>query len=109
VLTQNGTRKGAALDPLKTILASPGLENLWQMHWSYNAGVEANTPGLFIANIDDAATIAGVLTAAPPGGRGNAAHAPSYWLKVSANADGSFTIANPRNGFSRTYAAGGKR
>jgi hypothetical protein len=149
VLTQNGTRKGAALDPLKTILASPHLENLWQMHWSYNAGVDANTPGLFIANIEDAATIAGVLTApprgggpgaarggapaapaaatppqatppvatpvpggqpataAPPGagGRGNAAgHVPAYWLKISAYPDGSFTIANPRIGFSKTYA-----
>jgi beta-lactamase superfamily II metal-dependent hydrolase len=104
VLIQNGTRKGAALDPMKTILASPGLEGLWQMHWSYNAGIEANTPGQFIANVDDAATIAGVLTAAPGGGgRGNAGHAPAYWLKVSAFPDGSFTIANPRNGFSRAY------
>lgn len=149
VLMQNGTRKGAAADPMKTVLSSPGLDNLWQMHWSYNAGVEVNTPGLFIANIEDAATIAGVLTApprgggpgaargaapaapagatppataptaAPPapaaqpataapaggGGRGNAAgHTPAYWLKVSAYPDGSFTIANPRNGFSKTYA-----
>jgi competence protein ComEC len=105
VLMQNGTRKGGALDPMKTILSSPGLENLWQMHWSYNVGVETNTPGVFIANIDDAATIAGALTTPPPGGgRGNAAHAPAYWLKVSAYPDGSFTIANPRNGFSKTYA-----
>jgi len=149
VLMQNGTRKGGAADPMKTVLSSPGLDNLWQMHWSYNAGVEVNTPGLFIANIEDAATIAGVLTApprgggpgaargaapaapagatppataptaAPPapagqpataapaggGGRGNAAgHTPAYWLKVSAYPDGSFTIANPRNGFSKTYA-----
>ena len=73
VLMQNGTRKGGAPDPMKTILASPGLENLWQMHWSYNAGVEANTPGLFIANIEDAATIAGVLTAPPRGGGPGAA------------------------------------
>jgi competence protein ComEC len=157
VLMQNGTRKGGAPDPMKTILSSAGLDNLWQMHWSYNAGVEVNTPGLFIANIEDAATIAGGLTApprgggpgpgrgatpappaatpptaAPPtatppaatppaaapapgapsaatppagGGRGNATgHTPAYWLKVSAHPDGSFTIANPRNGFSRTYA-----
>jgi beta-lactamase superfamily II metal-dependent hydrolase len=147
VLMQNGTRKGGAPDPMKTILLSPGLQNLWQMHWSYNAGVEANTPGVFIANIEDAATVAGVLTAPPRGGgpgaapgatpaapaavpptaatppataptpggqpaappagrgRGNAVgHAPAYWLKVSAHPDGSFTIANPRNGFSKTYA-----
>ena len=105
VVVQNGTRKGAAPDPMKTILSSPGLENVWQMHWSYNGGVETNTPAQFIANIEDAPAIAGVLTAPPGGGgRGNAAHAPAYWLKVSAHADGSFTIANPRNGFSKTYA-----
>jgi competence protein ComEC len=102
VLMQNGTRKGGAVDPMKTILSSPGLENLWQMHWSYNAGIEQNTPGQFIANVDDAAAIAGALTA--PGGRGNAAHTPAYWLKVSAHADGSFAITNPRNGFTKTYA-----
>ena len=31
-------------------------------------------------------------------------HRPAYWLKVSASPDGSFTITNPRNGFSKTYA-----
>ncbi len=68
VLVQNGTRKGAAPDPVKTILSSPGLEGLWQMHWSYNLGVDENAPGLFIANVDDAATIANILTAPPRGG-----------------------------------------
>jgi beta-lactamase superfamily II metal-dependent hydrolase len=102
VVMQNGSRKGGAVDPMKTILSSPGLENLWQMHWSYNAGIEQNAPGQFIANVDDAPAIAAALTA--PGGRGNAAHSPAYWLKVSANADGSFSITNPRNGFTKAYA-----
>jgi competence protein ComEC len=102
VLMQNGTRKGGAVEPMKTILSSPGLENLWQMHWSYNAGIEQNTPAQFIANVDEPAQIAGVLSGG--GGRGNAAHTPSYWLKVSAYPDGSFTITNPRNAFSKTYA-----
>jgi beta-lactamase superfamily II metal-dependent hydrolase len=102
VLMQNGTRKGGAVEPMKTILSSPGLENLWQMHWSYNAGIEQNTPAQFIANVDEPTQIASVLTGG--GGRGNAAHTPSYWLKVSASPDGSFTITNPRNGFSKMYA-----
>ena len=104
VVMQNGSRKGGAVDPMKTILSSPGLENLWQMHWSYNAGIEQNTPGQFIANVDDAPAIAAALTA--PGGRGNAAHSPAYWLKISAQADGSFSITNARNGFTKAY---GKR
>ncbi len=164
-IMQNGTRKGGAPEPMQTILSSPGFENLWQMHWSYNALLEQNSPALYIANIEDAATIAGVLTApprgagpgrgagappaaaappaglgappaastppaaappaagnaqtppatggAPPGqapgggrgrGRGNATgHTPAYWLKVAAYPDGTFTISNPRNGFSKTY------
>jgi len=34
---------------------------------------------------------------------GNPAHSPAYWIKVSAQADGTFTVFNPRNGFSKTY------
>jgi hypothetical protein len=39
------------------------------------------------------------------GGRGNAAaaHSPAYYIKVSAHADGTFTVTNTRNGFSKTY------
>src|SRR4026208_2006686 len=61
-IMQNGTRKGGAPGPMQTILASPGLEALWQMHWSYNAMLEQNSPGLYVANIEDLPTIAGVLT-----------------------------------------------
>jgi competence protein ComEC len=144
-IMQNGTRKGGAPEPMQTILSSPGFQDLWQMHWSYNALLEQNSPALYIANVEDAATIAGVLTAPPRGagpgrgaaapaqptpppasvqtppaagapagpapagggrGRGNATgHTPAYWLKVAAYPDGTFTITNPRNGFSKTYAA----
>jgi hypothetical protein len=175
VVEQNGTRKGAAVDPMKTVRSSPGLEDVWQMHWSYNLGMELNSAGVFIANIDDPATIAGILTAPPrgagpgrgrgagtptagaapppagapdagapaagapatppaatpapgappaaggppasgaqapaggpaPAGRGGnnaAAHTPAYWLKIAAQPDGSFTITNPRNGYSKAYA-----
>ena len=47
---------------------SPGLEDIWQLHWSYGAGIEQNSAGVFIANVDDNATIAGILTAPPRGG-----------------------------------------
>ena len=49
---------------------------------------------------------------APPAGRGQGnatGHAPAYWLKVSAQPDGSFTVTNPRNGFSKTYEPHGPR
>jgi len=34
---------------------------------------------------------------------GDPNHAPAYWIKVSAQPDGSFTVTNSRNGFSKTY------
>ena len=34
---------------------------------------------------------------------GAAAHTPAYLIKVSAQQDGSFTVTNTRNGFSKTY------
>jgi competence protein ComEC len=107
-LMQNGTRKGGAVSAFQILRSSPGLEDIWQLHWSYNAGIEHNAPGVFIANVDDAATIAAVLTAPPGqraggGGAASAAHSPAYYIKVSAQNDGTFIVANTRNGFSKTY------
>ncbi len=115
-IIQNGTRKGASVPTMQTLETSPGLEDVWQLHWSYTAGIEHNPAGVFIANVDDAAPIAAVLTAPPPtpgtgrgggggGGGGNAAaaHTPAYYIKVSAQSDGSFTVTNTRNQFSKTY------
>jgi competence protein ComEC len=109
---QNGTRKGAAAQAMTTMRSSPGLEDIWQLHWSYGAGIEQNSAGVFIANVDDAATIAAVLMApprggGPGGGRGTPLppHTPAYWIKITAQQDGSFTVSNSRNGFSKTYAA----
>jgi competence protein ComEC len=133
-IMQNGTRKGAGAQAMPTMRTSPGLEDIWQLHWSYNAGIEQNSAGVFIANVDDPATIAGVLTAPPrgggPGGAGRgapgqgsaglptaappgtaaapsaaaaAAHTPAFWIKLTAQQDGTFTVTNSRNGFSKTY------
>ena len=102
----NGTRKGGSVQALQILHASPGLEDLWQLHWSYHGGTEHNAPGAFIANVGDPATRARVLTEATPGTeRGDPEHAPAYLIKVSARADGSFTVTNTRNGFAKTYAA----
>jgi competence protein ComEC len=106
-VVQNGTRKGGAVDAIKTMRSSPGLEDIWQMHWSYNAGIELNSAGVYIANVDDPVTIASVLTAGGgrAGGRGSQApqHSSAFWLKISALPDGTVTITNSRNGFSKTY------
>ena len=107
----NGTRKGGAVVSFQTLRTSPGLEDVWQLHWSYAAGIEHNAPGVMIANLDDAAQVAAVVgggaagATLPAGPGGNAAHAPAHYLKVSARRDGSFTVTNSRNGFSRSYGA----
>jgi beta-lactamase superfamily II metal-dependent hydrolase len=108
-LLQNGPRKGGAADAIKTIRSSPGLEDVWQLHWSHNAGIELNSAGVYIANVDDPAVVASVLTASPGergGGRGSTSapqHGPAFWLKISAQPDGTFTVTNNRNGFSKIY------
>ena len=95
---------------MKTIFTSPGLENLWQMHFSTLSGQEYTVPGLFIANQVDEAPAAMPISpvAAPPPGP-NAPPPPAhngkaYWIKVSAKQDGAFTVTNTRNGFSKAYA-----
>ena len=72
----NGTRKGGGVTAMQGVWRSPGLEDFWQLHWSYNGGLELNSAGLFIANMDDPATIAGILTAPPRGGGAAGTQAP---------------------------------
>jgi beta-lactamase superfamily II metal-dependent hydrolase len=106
-IMNNGTRKGGHVETFQTLHTSPGLEDLWQLHWSHHGGIEHNPPGVFIANVDDVETIASVLTAAPGARQGgpaaNPAHDPAHWLRVSAREDGSFSITNSRNQFTKTY------
>lgn len=103
----NGTRKGGSVAALRTMYESPGLEDIWQLHWSHHGTVELNPAGLFIANIDEPETLARVI--APPsqgqqqGGGGAQNHEPAHWIRVSARSDGSFTVMNSRNGFEREY------
>ena len=101
---QNGMRKGGTVAAYQVLRASPGLEDIWQLHWSHAAGVEHNPPGVFIANVDDAATIASVVTGAQGAPSASAAaHSPAHYLKISARPNGSFTVTNTRNGFTKTY------
>ena len=39
-----------------------------------------------------------------PMGRGGHT-GPAFWIKVSAEEDGSFTVTNTRNNFRKTYGA----
>jgi beta-lactamase superfamily II metal-dependent hydrolase len=84
-IMNNGPAKGGDPAGWKNVMASPGLEDLWQLHFALAGGKETNVPDTFIANVD--------------------ANDEGRHLKVSAVADGSFTVTNPRNKFTKTYAA----
>jgi beta-lactamase superfamily II metal-dependent hydrolase len=81
----NGARKGGAPDTWPTLSNAPGMEDIWQVHYSMLGTAETNPPADFIANPE--------------------AVCQGKWIKLSAQPDGSFTVTNSRNGFSKTYGA----
>jgi beta-lactamase superfamily II metal-dependent hydrolase len=106
-IMNNGTRKGGDPVTMQTIYTSPGLEDLWEIHFSLLSGQEYSAPGMFIANTTDdpqagmpIAPMTVPATGAPPPPQHNG---KAYWIKVSAQKDGTFTVTNARNGFSKTY------
>ena len=107
----NGTRKGGLPEVMRTLYTSPRLEDLWQIHFSVLSGQEFTTPGLFIANwVDDQALTMPIgpvpLPAPGPGTPPPPAHnGQAHWIKVAAQEDGTFTVTNGRNGFSKVYQA----
>ncbi len=111
-IMNNGTRKGGEPEVMKVLHSSPGLEDLWQLHFSQLSGQEYTVPGMFIANTLDepltAMPIAPIAAPQPgPGAPPPPAHnGKAYWIKLSAQQDGTFTVTNTRNGFSKTYKAG---
>lgn len=108
-IMNNGTRKGGQPPAMRIIHSAPRLEDLWQVHFSTLSGQEHTAPGLFIANtIDDQPEAMPVAPVTPPQPGPGAPPAPvhngaAYWIKVSAQPDGSFTVTNARNGFSKNY------
>jgi hypothetical protein len=108
-IMNNGTRKGGEPETMKAVFSSPGLEDLWQLHFSQLSGQEYTVPGMFIANTLDEPQAAipinpiqaptpGPNTPPPPAHNGMA-----YWIKLSAQQDGTYTVTNTRNGFTKTY------
>jgi competence protein ComEC len=83
-IMNNGADKGGSIKAWTAIENSPGLEDLWQLHYSNEGGKEHNVADQFIANPSVA------------GDKG-------YAIEVVARADGSFTVRNGRNGFEKTY------
>lgn len=84
-IMDNGARKGGSPSVLDTISEAPGLESLWQLHYSEEGGEEHNTSDEYIAN--------------PEG------HESGSFLELTSAGDGSFDLLNSRTGQSKHYAA----
>jgi len=82
-IMDNGARKGGSPPAWDIIEKSPGLENLWQLHFSEEGGEAHNVSKEFIAN--------------PPGpDAGN-------YLELTAWPDGSFDVFNSRTQKAKHY------
>jgi competence protein ComEC len=104
----NGLYKGGEPDVLKVIHSAPGLEDLWQLHFSQLSGQEYTVPGMFIANTADEPQRFVRVSPADKRIRSSAGtthNGTAYWLQVFAQPHGTFTITNTRNGFSKTYSS----
>jgi competence protein ComEC len=108
-IMNNGTRKGGQPDAMRVLHSSPGLEDLWQLHFSQLSGQEYTVPGMFIANLVDEPMAAMPVAPMPNPGRGAGAppapthNGAAYWIKVSGQNDGAFSVTNSRTGFSKEY------
>jgi hypothetical protein len=84
-IMDNSSSKGGSPSTWDIIKSSPGLEDLWQLHFADAGGKEHNATDPFIANVTEADT--------------------GYFVRVTANPDGSFEVYNPRDKFSKQYPA----
>jgi competence protein ComEC len=88
----NGANKGAEIPTFETLKKSPGLEDLWQLHFAVDAG-SYNSPEPLIANLGGGGT--------KESGVPN--ETTANYIKLAARPDGSFTVTNSRNGHSKDY------
>ena len=85
VVVNNGPRKGITASRMyDRITAVPDIEGIWQTHLALEAEGH-NTDDDMIANFEDTDDCQG------------------HWLRASVSPDGTFTMTNGRNGYSRTY------
>jgi competence protein ComEC len=82
-IMNNGAHKGGSPAAWQTVHDSPGLEDLWQLHYAVEGGKDHNVNEKMIANVDESSD--------------------GHGIEVSADSDGSFTVVNSRNGFRKAY------
>jgi competence protein ComEC len=81
-IMNNGARKGGSPEVIDILKSSPGMQDLWQLHYS-NAGGQKNAPADLIANPKEPCE--------------------AKMIKLTVQRDGTFTVTNTRNNFSKIY------
>jgi competence protein ComEC len=83
VVVNNGPKKGAEVDSMKSILSLPGVETVWQVHRNIQTKAELNTQPQYVANAEEKCS--------------------AQFLKATVQPDGSFMIETS-GGSKRSYA-----
>ncbi len=83
-IIDNGPRKGSSPAAWQIVHDSPGLEDLWQLHYAEESDKEHNVPPERIANVKE--------------------NCEGKYIKVTAETDGTFTVTNGRTGVEKTYS-----
>lgn len=79
----NGARKGSSAAAWQIVHDSPGLEDLWQLHYAAESDKDHNVPEDHIANVKE--------------------KCEGKSFKISAEKDGTYTLTNARTGAQKTY------
>jgi hypothetical protein len=80
----NGPRKGSSPSAWQIVHDSPGLEDLWQLHYAEESDKAHNVEPDHIANVKE--------------------NCEGKYIKVTAETDGTFTLTNGRTGAQKTYS-----
>jgi len=81
-IMNNGPSTGASVPAWQTVHDSPGLQDLWQLHYASANDAAHNTRPELVAN--------------PDACKGD-------WIRLVARRDGTFTVVNGRTHFEKTY------
>ena len=83
-LMNNGAKKGGSPEIWQTIHDTPGLQDLWQLHFAVAGGKDHNSADSVIANVEEICE--------------------GKWIKVTAQKNGTFTLYNSRNQHQKSYS-----
>jgi signal peptidase I len=85
IVMSNGPRTGSEPEAWQALNQSAGVQDIWQLHYSVAGGKANNAPDSYIANPNE--------------------RCEGKWIRLSAQPDGTFTVTNGRNIYSRNYDA----